>query len=157
MTGTRDAVADAFELLDSDPAQAKRQAHEILKATPGHPGAQLLLGMAASAEGDHLNAAAILARLTAMQPRFAMAWLALGVAYKGAGQPGAAINALSKAIALQPSLPCAWLTLAEVRLASGDDIGADAAYLQHLHQSHRDPELMRCLGLLTKHRLQKAA
>ncbi|ODU53363.1 MAG: hypothetical protein ABS98_00965 [Lysobacteraceae bacterium SCN 69-48] len=157
MTGTRDAVSDAFEQLDSDPAQAKRQANEILKATPGHPGAQLLLGMAASAEGDHLHAAAILAPLTVMQPRFAMAWLALGVACKGAGQPAAATDALNKAIALQPSLPCAWLTLAEVRFAAGDDIGADAAYLQHLHQSHHDPVLTRCFGLLTGNRLQEAA
>ena len=39
------ALAHALRLLDQDPANAARQAREVLKSAPGHPGAVLLLGM----------------------------------------------------------------------------------------------------------------
>lgn len=151
-----DAIANALRLLDSDPAQAARQAREILKVVPGQPGAVLLLGMAANAERDFAHAAAVLEPLAHAQPKSARTWLALGVARGGNGHVGAAIEALNRAIALQPRLPCAWLTLAELRFSTGDEAGADAAYLQHLKHSHDDPELMTSADALAKNRLTEA-
>ena len=151
-----DAVANALRLLDSDPAQASRQAREILKATPGHPTAVLLLGLAANAERDFAHAAAVLEPLVKAQPKSARAWLALGVARAGTGQSASAITALNSAIALQPGLPCAWLTLAELRFSAGDEAGADAAYAQHLRNSPHDPELMAAADALAGNRLTEA-
>lgn len=151
-----DAVANALRLLESDPAQAARQAREILKVIPGQPNAILLLGLAANAERDFTHAAAVLEPLAKVQPKSARTWLALGIARSGIGQNAAAIDALNRAIALQPGLPCAWLTQAELRFSIGDEAGADAAYLQHLKYSQYDPELMAIADALAKNRLPDA-
>ena len=151
-----DAVANALRLLEIDPAQAARQAREILKVTPGQPNAVLLLGLAANAERDFAHAAAVLEPLARVQPKSARTWLALGVARYGIGQNAQAINALNQAIALQPGLPCAWLTLAELRFSIGDESGAEAAYLRHLKYSNEDPELMAGADALANNRLPEA-
>ena len=154
--GVAAAIANALRLLDTDPAAAARQARELLKASPGHPGALLLLGMAANAEGDYRHAAAVLEPLAHSAAGSARAWLALGVARIGAGEAAPGMAAVQRAIALEPALPCAWLTLAEARHAAGDDDGANAAYLQHLRHSDRDQELMAAASLLARNELAEA-
>ena len=155
-SGVDAAIANALRLLASDPAAAARQARELLKASPTHPGALLLLGMAANAEGDFQHAVAVLEPLVRIQPNSARAWLALGVAQAGADRAPAAVGSLNRAIALQPGLPCAWLTLAELRDAAGDEDGANAAYLEHLRLSHHDQELMGAASLLAQNNLPEA-
>lgn len=44
--GIGTALEHALRLLDTDPALAAEQAVEILRVAPGHPGAELVLGMA---------------------------------------------------------------------------------------------------------------
>ena len=154
--GVDAALAHALRLLDTNPALAAKQAREILAAVPGHPGAVLLLGMAANAERDFAHAMAVLDPLTRTQPKSARAWLELGVARIGAGQRDLGAGAINRAISLQPGLPCAWLTLAELRFASGDEDGANDAYLQHLEQSRHDPELMEAAAALAQNRLPDA-
>ena len=65
------ALAHALRLLDVQPALAAEQAREILATAPGHPGAELLLGMAANAQSDFARAEAILDPLARGQPRSA--------------------------------------------------------------------------------------
>ncbi|RZA22103.1 MAG: sulfotransferase family protein [Lysobacteraceae bacterium] len=150
------ALAHAMRLLDRDPAMAARQAREILAEVPAHPGAVLLLGMAANAEGDFGEAIHGLEPLTRAQPKSARAWLELGVARIGAGQRHLALAALNRAIALQPALPCAWLALADLRHAGGDDDGANAAYLEHVRLSRHDQELMAAASALAQNQLPEA-
>jgi tetratricopeptide (TPR) repeat protein len=154
--GVDAALTHALRLLDTDPALAAEQAREILAAVPGHPGAVLLLGIAANAAGDFKHAVGVLDPLTRAEPKSAKAWLELGVARIGAGQHDLAANALNRAIGLQPGLPCAWLTLAELRFAAGDEDGANEAYLQHLRQSRHDSELMAAAAALAQNRLPEA-
>lgn len=150
------ALAHALRLLDAQPALAAEQAHEILAAAPGHPGAELLLGMAANAQGDFARAEAFLDPLSRGQPRSAKTWLELARARIGAGRPVDAMPCLERAVALQSGLPGAWLALADLRFAAGDEDGADAAYLQHVRHSAHDPELMTAADALARGELPDA-
>ncbi|QNN46178.1 sulfotransferase [Thermomonas brevis] len=150
------ALAHALRLLDAQPALAAEQAHEILAAAPGHPGAELLLGMAANAQGDFARAEAILDPLSRGQPRSAKTWLELARARIGAGRRVEAMPCLERAVALQPGLSGAWLALADLRFAAGDEDGADAAYLQHVRHSAHDPELLAAADALARGELPDA-
>lgn len=156
MAGVNAALANAARLLDEQPALAARQARELLKVVPGHPGAVLLLGVAANAERDFEHARAVLEPLVQVQPAMAKGWLELAVARIGLGQDRLAHEALGRALALQPRLPCAWLILAELRGAGGDADGANAAYLEHLRQSLHDPELMAAAAALERNAAAEA-
>jgi tetratricopeptide (TPR) repeat protein len=156
MAGVSAAIANAARLLDEQPALAARQARELLKVVPGHPGIVLLLGMAANAERDFEHALAVLEPLVRVQPAMAKGWLELAVARLGLGQSKLAHDALRRAVALQPHLPCAWLTLAELLGAGGDANGANEAYLEHLRQSAHDPELMAAAAALERNAAMEA-
>jgi hypothetical protein len=45
-------------------------------------------------------------------------------------------------------LPDAWRALADHKSALGDDAGADAAYLEHIKHSTRDPRLLQAAAAL---------
>src|SRR5215469_10503146 len=62
------ALAHALDLLNSRPALALEQAHEILKSVPGHPIATLVVGMAQRLLGDVSAALATLEPLARNQP-----------------------------------------------------------------------------------------
>jgi tetratricopeptide (TPR) repeat protein len=155
-TSLEAALAHALRLLDAQPALAAEQAQEILAVSPGHPGAELLLGMAANAQGDFARAEAILDPLSRGQPRSAKTWLELARARIGAGRRVDALACAERAVALQPGLPGAWLALADLRFAAGDEDGAEAAYLQHVRHSAHDPELMGAADALARGELPEA-
>lgn len=144
------ALAHALHLLAADPALAAEQAREVLAVVPGHPGAELVLGMADTAQGDFDAAERRLDPLARAQPRSGHTWLALARARIGAGRRTAALPCLERAVALQPGLPGAWLALADLRFAAGDEDGADAAYLQHVRHSANDPALMVAADALAR-------
>ncbi|WP_343122282.1 tetratricopeptide repeat-containing sulfotransferase family protein [Thermomonas fusca] len=150
------ALANALQLLVADPALAAEQAREVLTVAPGHPAAELLLGMADTARGDFDAAQQRLDRLARAQPRSAMTWLELARARTGAGRRVDALTCAERAVALQPVLPGAWLALADLRFAAGDDDGADAAYLQHVRHSAHDPALMVAADALARGDLPEA-
>lgn len=156
MAGVNAALANVARLLDEQPALAARQARELLKVVPGHPGVVLLLGVAANVERDFGHALAVLEPLVQAHPAMAKGWLELAVARIGLGQSELALEALIRAVALQPHLPCAWLTLAELRAVDGDASGANEAYLEHLRQSPHDPELMAAASALDRNAMAEA-
>ena len=55
MAGVSAAIANAARLLDEQPALAARQARELLKVVPGHPGVVLLLGVGQLAKVGNTN------------------------------------------------------------------------------------------------------
>jgi predicted Zn-dependent protease len=136
------ALAHARGLLREDPSAAAEQAAEILKAVPGHPVAQLLLGVARRSSGAAADAIQILAALTKQQPQWALAHFELGLSFGCNRQGDEAVTALRRALALKPDLPDAWRTLADHLAAGGDNDGADHAYAQHIRYSTRDPRLL---------------
>lgn len=84
------ALAHGLQLLDTAPALAAQQAHEILASAPGHPAGVLLLGLAASAQRQFAQAVEILRPLVQAQAGSAAAWLALADAQFGLGDDDAA-------------------------------------------------------------------
>lgn len=150
LAGVEAALAHALHLLAADPALAAEQAREVLAVAPGHPGAELLLGMADTAQGDFDAAQRRLDRLARAQPRSAKTWLELARAQVGAGRRVEALACAERALALQPALPGAWLALADLRFAAGDDDGANVAYLQHVRHSVQDPALMAAADALAR-------
>lgn len=150
------ALAHASRLLATQPALALEQALEILKVARMHPQALLVLGVAQCALGHHQQAVETLTGLTKSQPGWAHAHLELGLALARAGRGDDAINVLRRVVALKPDLPRAWLALGDHLNAVGDNLGADAAYAQHIRHSTRDPRLMAAAAALTENRIAEA-
>jgi predicted Zn-dependent protease len=150
------ALEHTSRLLQQDPAAAIEQANEILKAVPGQPMAQLLLGVAHRASGKAVDAVKILTSLTRQQPRSAAAHYELGLALGADRQGDEAVAALRRAVELKPDLPDAWRTLADHLTAAGDVQGADNAYAQHIRYSTRDPRLLEAGVALCENRIAVA-
>ncbi|MFN7136530.1 MAG: hypothetical protein ACK4MU_03280, partial [Thermomonas sp.] len=68
VAGLDAALAHALRLLETRPELAAGQARAILEAAPGHPGGELVLGMAETALGDAAGAVRRLAALAQAQP-----------------------------------------------------------------------------------------
>lgn len=136
------ALSHAAKLLESEPALAAEQADEILRVAPGHPMAQLIAAAAARRLGDAARALALLEPLAAAQPKAPAVHCELGFTYGDLGRGEDAIAALRRAVALKPDLVDAWRALGDHLSAIGDTAGADAAYLQQVKASTRDPRLL---------------
>jgi tetratricopeptide (TPR) repeat protein len=155
--GTLDvALEHTARLLRQDPAMAAEQALEILKAVPGQPMAQLLLGVARRCAGEAAVAVQILTALTTQQPRWAAAHYELGLSLGADRKGDEAVTALRRALDLKPDLPDAWRALADHLTAAGDAQGADHAYAQHIRYSTRDPRLLEAGAALCENRIAVA-
>ena len=77
---------------------------------------------------------------------------ALGRARRG----DEAIAVLRKLVVRQPDHYEAWRTLADHLMAVGDTTGADAAYARHIHNSARNPALLRAAAAMLRNDLPKA-
>jgi len=150
------ALAHAQKLLATDPALAAEQASEILKSVPGHPLAQLLLGVARRHGGDLPAALAALEPLAHAQPGWFAAHYELGLTFGAARRGDEAVAALRRALELKPDLGDAWRALADHLGALGDPEGADAAYAQHLKFASHDPRLLEAGAALVENRIAQA-
>ena len=114
------ALGHAARLLESRPELALAQAQEILKVVPGHPQAQLLLGLALAALGRGPEAIAALRRAVGTDPALASGWRALGDQLSLAGDEASAEDAYARQIRASvkdPALLEAAAALVEGRLA----------------------------------------
>jgi tetratricopeptide (TPR) repeat protein len=150
------ALSHAANLLNSSPDLAARQADEILKASPGHPQALMLLGGALRRTGDLAAAEAVLTPLAREQVRAPQVHLELGMCLMAAGNVAGAITALKHSLNLKPQQPEAWRTLADLHLVEGDGTSADRAYAQSIRWSTEDPALMDAALALADDRLAPA-
>lgn len=150
------ALAHTAHLLNTNPVLAIEQASEILKVVPGHPQAQLLLGVGHRLNGDAPTAATILGSLAAGQPNSASTHFELGLALAATGQGDAAVNAVRRALRLKPDHPDAWRILADHLRAMDDAKGADEAYAQHIRHSTRNPRLLEAAAALCENRIAEA-
>ncbi len=157
LTGSVDAaLAHAARCAEDRPALALDQVAEILRAAPGHPQALLIRGRAQRFAGDPDAAKATLAALAASQPRSAVTAFELALATQALGDDVAAIVSLRRAVALKPDLAEAWTALADLLRRTGDDDGADRAYLAGVGASTRDPLLGKAATALLDGRLAEA-
>jgi tetratricopeptide (TPR) repeat protein len=150
------ALALASRAVLRDPATAAAQAREILRAAPGHPQAEFLLGAAERRLGDLAGAKARLAALAEAQPRSPQVWYELGLAELGLDDGAAAEKALKRALQLKPAWPDAWCVLSDTLLLAGRTAEADAAYAKCIEASVDDPVLMAAAADLVAGRLAPA-
>jgi predicted Zn-dependent protease len=143
-------------LLDSDPAEAARQAGAILATSPGNPEASLLLASACRRLGDAHAAAAILASLSSAHPDSALLQLETGRALSAAGRDGEALTALRRAVTLDAGLAEAWRDLAVQLFAAGDTLEGDRAYARYLPLARNRPGLADAAAALADNRLGTA-
>jgi tetratricopeptide (TPR) repeat protein len=155
--GTIDvALAHAARLLQTDPGLAAEQASEILKVAPSHPVATLLLGAAQRLTGKAEAALQILEPLARSQSNWAVAHYEHGLALSRLERRDDAIAALRRAVTLRPDMPDAWRALADQLTISGDLVGADACYGQHIKASTRDPRLLGAASALCENNIPVA-
>jgi predicted Zn-dependent protease len=150
------ALAHATRLLDSSPVLAAEQAGEILKASPAHPLATLLLGVARRTGGDAAAASDVLNTLVAVHPQWALAHYELALALSGLQRNAAAISALQRAVTLKPDMADAWRALGDELTIAGDAAGADSAYAQNVRASTKDPRLLTAAAALCENKIPHA-
>ena len=150
------ALAHAAKLLDTDPALAAEQAHEILKVVPDQPVATIVLAASCRALGDLDTALGILEPLARRYPDWVSAHYEFGLALGASGRTGDAIAELRQAVALQPAMSDAWRALGDHLVASGDAAGADEAYARQIRAATRDPRLLEPAAALCDGRIAVA-
>lgn len=150
------ALGHTARLLPTQPALAAEQAAEILKVTPDHPLALLLLAVAQRSCGNHAGALERLQHLCAQRPNWAAAHYELGVTLGKVGQGDAAISAFRRATELQPAAADAWRALADHLAAIGDTAGADTAHAHQIKAATRDPKLLAPAAALVENRIPAA-
>ena len=94
----QDALAEASQLLRTQPAQAAQRAQDILKTHPGHPHAALILGVARRIGGNLPGALQVLLPLAKAQPGWAPPSYEVGVALGIAGRRKEAVEWLRRAV-----------------------------------------------------------
>jgi tetratricopeptide (TPR) repeat protein len=150
------ALSHAARLLEVRPDLAAEQASEILKSTPEHPLATLLLGAARRRNGDPIAALQVLEPLRAAHPQWALAHYELALTQGEQGMIGEAISALRRALQLKPEMADAWRALGDHLSISGDAAGADAAYAQNIKASTKDPRLLSAAAALCENKIPEA-
>ena len=150
------AIDQAAKLLASQPLLAAERAQDILRTSPNHSLALLLLGMARRNHGAIDAAIEILQPLAGTYPKWAPAHYEFGVTLGLAGRVREAVAALGYAVNLQPDIGEAWLLIADHMIALGDPAKADLAYANHLAVSTGNPKLLAPAGALCGGRYAEA-
>jgi tetratricopeptide (TPR) repeat protein len=150
------ALAHGTRLLERAPELAAEQAREILKVSPAHPSATLLLGTAERLRGEPQAAKTVLQGLVGKQPRWAAAHYELGLALGALGRGDGAARELQRAVELDPGMPDAWRSLADHLATIGDESGAERARARFLRASVRDPRLLAAGTALCDNRIPEA-
>ena len=133
-TGSVSAALDhALRLLALQPALAKAQAEEILRAA------------VLARVGDYDKSIEVYERLLADRPEFPKAWLSYGHALKTAGRQADCISAYRRSLQIAPGLGEAYWSLANLKTVRMDDgdvaqmegqlnrVGLDESDRLHLH------------------------
>jgi predicted Zn-dependent protease len=144
-----EAIRQAAETLNTDPAQAEARARELLARTPGDPAATLLLGSALRHQHRFVEALDILQPLLAGGADGWMVYAELAQTFFALRHTQQAAALLEPAMELRPQWAPGWRLLADIRLLSGDTEGAQAADDRYLQAVILDPWLRRQADALT--------
>jgi predicted Zn-dependent protease len=136
------ALGHTAKLLADQPAMAAKQAIAILEAVPGHPQAQLYLGIAQRRSGKVVTALTTLSALAKAQPNSADTAYELGLTLLESGRNDEARAALAAATRLRPNFAEAWRVLGDLHELAGDRDAADAAYALQIRSSVTEPALI---------------
>ena len=163
MTGFQDStlsidqrLAQARQLLGSNPAQAMAQAEVVLSQIPDHPMGLLIRGVSLRILGQTSEALSVLEPLALGQSHAGPVWLELGIARGEAGQAKSALIALKTAAQLMPQSPDVWRYLADQLESAGESAAAEAARSRYLLAASRDPALIAAANALVDNNLPVA-
>ncbi len=135
------ALADARLWLSSRPDLAAGQAEAVLKTSPGHVEALLILGAAYRQQGQLIEALALHKPLVRTRPDDAEAQFEWAATQAAMGLVQPAIDSLRHATRLGPQHPSAWRLLGSLLHRQGEPAQADAAFQQQVRHALRDPVL----------------
>jgi tetratricopeptide (TPR) repeat protein len=150
------AIANAVNLLRSNPVAAEHQARELLKFLPHDARAFLVIGAARRRLGDLEAAKRILSDVARVKHQSADAHFELGLTLGQAGDRDGAIRALRRALDLETDFAEAWLALSAQLYQTGDANGASEAYDEHIRVAVKDPTLREAIAALRESRLVEA-
>jgi len=139
--GTHSALADIERLLHSDPAAAEARAVDLLRERPDEPLALLYQAIALRLQQKPQQAADLLSSLCARWPEAPFAHLQHGLARRELDDVDGAERAFERAVDVRPDFADGWLALADIRLATDDGPGADAAFGRYVELASQIPEL----------------
>jgi tetratricopeptide (TPR) repeat protein len=151
--GIDEALAEATDLLGSDPGQALIRARRILRGAPGHPRARLIEAQALRRSGDARAALPLLADLARSQPRMVEALWELAQAASETGDSRRALAAVASLTRQRPTFVLAWFLMARLLRADGREADAWRADLSGVHASSRDPDLLEAAIAMNEGRL----
>lgn len=149
------ALAQASDLLDSEPLAALTHARKILQAAPDHFHAALIEGQALRRMGDLPAALRRLVELTRKQPRMLGAVWELALTASEAGENKLAISVLERLTRQQPAVASGWFLLAKELRKAGPTEEAWRADVSAVHASSRDPELLKAAVAMNETRLDE--
>lgn len=150
------AIGHAAKLLGTNATAAEAQLREILRATPGHPQALLMLGSALRRQRRLEAALEILEPLSKSQPDAAAVQFEIGLTFTSLGMTPEGIAALMRAVKLNPRLIAAWRELGDQLIIVGDTDAAYDAYVNQLRASVHDPRLLAAAIALKQNELGMA-
>jgi tetratricopeptide (TPR) repeat protein len=155
--GTIEAALEHTARLLADRAEmAVEQALAILEAVPGHPQAQLYLGIAQRRSGNGAAALVTLGALALAQANSADTAFELGLTLVEGGRADDALAAFRNATRLRPNFAEAWRALGDQLELTGDHDAADAAYARQIRSSVAEPVLIEAAIALGEGRLAVA-
>lgn len=149
-------LAQAADLLETDPAQAERRAQAALRSAPGQQQALQLVIAARRAMGDLAGGRALLETMAAETPNLASVHFELGLIYAEENENESAVRALSRVVELEPAHPQAWRALADALVQTGDTSGAAKAYARHAASSIMDLKTLEQISALGPDQMQAA-
>lgn len=149
-------LRQASQLLSKHPDEAERILSGILRRQPDNLNATVLLTRALRAQRKSTDAMAVLDKLCAQHPGFAVAPFERALAQLDRRQLALAVSDLRQAVAIDPALPGAWLVLGDTLFGLKDGPGADAAYMRHIELAGSRAPIKDAAKALAEQKLEQA-
>ncbi|MEX2495765.1 MAG: sulfotransferase [Woeseia sp.] len=152
-----DGLGQARQLLqDGHLEQARAAAQAVSSADPDNPEPLYLQAVAERYLRKPDEALETLARLKALEPRFARAWQEEGHLHRSRGDTAAAVAAYRRAVELYRGLIASWRQLAELLEQHGDRAGQAVAQAEYRRLEQLPRELVTVTSLMQEGKLFQA-
>jgi predicted Zn-dependent protease len=153
--GVETTLAQASQLLHTQPELALQKALEVLAVQANHPHAILIQGQALRRLGKAKDALAHLSALARSQSRVPIVMWELAQAASEAGDSKQAIAALESLTRQQPAVASGWFLLAKELRTDGRVDDGWRADLSGVHAASRDPELLEAAVAMNESRFDE--
>lgn len=143
-----DDLAEAFKLLDIDPARSEQLCRSALERAED-PSTRLLMAGALRLQGKFTSAYEITRRLASENPNWPGAQFEFGLAQAGLGRHAEALETFNRVVN-SAQLPGLWREIGDQYWALADRKSAEQAYLRHLSSPFFEPLMQEALAALQR-------